>query len=61
MSGFKSSEDDLMKNLSANERRKLMRHIENAQQGGQRKSSSHQSYNVTPKPFNNAGSNHQAK
>ena len=58
MSAFKSSEDDLMKNLSANEKRKLMRHIENAQHAGQRKSSasSAKNYNITPKPFNNSGS-----
>ena len=62
MSGFKSSENDLMKNLSALEKRKLMRHIENAEQGSQRKSTVQpaRNYNVTPKPFSTSGSTHQS-
>jgi len=50
-----SNEAELMKNLSANEKRRLMRHVE---QGSPKKTSSKPSsaaasrnYNPTPKPF----------
>ena len=53
-----SPEDELMKKLSTNEKRKLLRHIENSQEVS-KKSLGSSNYNISPKPFNNVGSKAQ--
>ena len=58
MSNLKA-EDDFMKNLKVNEKRKLMRHIESAQNNSKKNNNSgipSKGYNILPKPFNNAAS-----
>lgn len=58
MSNYKV-ENDFMKNLKANEKRKLLRHIENAQNSSKKGNpppvSSKGLNNVAPKPFKNVG------
>ena len=54
-----NAEDNFMKNLKANEKRKLLRHIENAQNNSKKHSNSANSskgFNISPQPFNNAAS-----
>ena len=51
-----SEDDEFMKNLSANEKRKLLRHIESSQQSSHKKSAHvAKNYNAAPTPFNSSG------